>query len=99
MKGWLRRMGRRSRNRPMDCHQVGSMLQHYLDGELDEDRAARITAHLEECRRCGLEADAYEQIKASLGGRRPAVPADSLERLRAFGRGLVEGTEHPHPLP
>lgn len=77
----------------MDCHEVGELLQHFLDGELDASRAARIAEHLDDCRRCGLEAEAYEQIKASLAARRPDVPAESLERLREFGRRLAPGED------
>lgn len=92
MKQWWRR-SRRSQERPMDCHEVGALLQHFLDDELDERRAARIAAHLEDCRRCGLEAEAYEQIKVSLAGRRADVPLDALKRLREFGRHLAQGEE------
>jgi len=81
----------------MDCHEVGALLQHFLDDELDERRAARIAAHLEDCRRCGLEAEAYEQIKVSLVGRRPDVPLGALERLREFGRHLAQGEEPSNP--
>lgn len=90
---WLKRLGRRSQDRPMECHEVGALLQHYLDDELDETRAARIAEHLEDCRRCGLELEAYEQIKSSLASRRPEVPAESVERLREFGRRLARGEE------
>jgi anti-sigma factor RsiW len=77
----------------MDCQQVGELLQHYLDDELDETRVARIVEHLDDCRRCGLEVEAYEQIKSSLASRRAEVPADSVERLREFGRRLARGEE------
>ena len=33
------------------CHEVGRILQTYLDGELNEARVAMVTAHLEHCRR------------------------------------------------
>lgn len=75
--------------RQMSCAQVGEILQHYLDGELDDERARRLAHHLEDCRRCGLEAETYERIKASLVGRRAPVPADSLARLREFGARIV----------
>lgn len=80
---------------PMNCHEVGQVLQHYLDGELDPARSARLAAHLEECRRCGLEADTYRRIKHSLADRQEAVPGDSLARLREFGERLAKG-ENPH---
>jgi anti-sigma factor (TIGR02949 family) len=88
------RLFRRHANAPMDCHEVGQLLQRYLDGELDESRARRLAAHLEDCRRCGLEADTYEQIKASLAHRRAHdVPLDALERLNEFAHQLVRGDE------
>lgn len=39
-------------------------------------------------RRCGLQADVYLQIKATLSGNRP-VPDDAVERLRRFGEQLA----------
>jgi anti-sigma factor RsiW len=69
----------------LTCHEVGEILQQYLDGHVDADRAGRIEIHLEECRRCGLEAETYERIKATLAAQRPDIPEESLNRLRAFG--------------
>ncbi|MGE3448629.1 MAG: anti-sigma factor [Microbacteriaceae bacterium] len=64
-------------------------LQGYLDGEVDADWAVRVRAHLEDCRRCGLEADTYEHLKATLEARGPAVPNELVARLRVFAEGLV----------
>ena len=95
MRFSLTRLLRRSGG-PMDCGEVGRLLQFFLDGQLDERRTARLTAHLEECRRCGLEAETYQRIKSSLADRRGAVSTDSLARLRAFGERLARG-EGPSP--
>lgn len=75
------------------CHEVGRILQTYLDGELDQSRVGKVTAHLEHCRRCGMEAGAYTRIKDSLArvGRDGLVhPEDqlSIERLRRFAGSL-----------
>jgi anti-sigma factor RsiW len=75
------------------CHEVGRFLQIYLDGELDQSRIATVAGHLEHCRRCGMEADAYERIKASLAriAQQGLVhPEDelSIERLRRFADTL-----------
>lgn len=83
------------RRRAMNCHEVGKWLQHYLDGVLDEPRSARLAMHLDECRRCGLEAETYERIKLSLAGERPQVSADSLQRLRQFATRLAAGEHAP----
>lgn len=81
------RLLRRRADRPLDCRQVGRRLQRYLDGEFDELMAVRIVRHLEDCRRCGLEAAAYTAIKASLARQRS--PSDeSVARLREFGERL-----------
>ena len=81
----------RRRNQVMSCAEVGKLLQHYLDDELDPARAGKIAEHLEDCRRCGLEADTYERIKLSLATHNPALEHDPvLKRLRAFADGLVD---------
>jgi anti-sigma factor RsiW len=82
------------RRRAMGCMQVGRLLQHYLDGDLDAPRAELLEAHLEECRRCGMETETYAQIKASLERhRREDVPRDAVDRLRVFGERLARGIE------
>ena len=80
------------RRGPLDCAQVGKLLQQYLDGELHDGRDDGIHEHLEQCLRCGLEADAYERLKASLATRgRVEVDDPSLERLRSFADGRIRG--------
>jgi anti-sigma factor RsiW len=81
----------------MSCHQVGEVLQEYLDGHIDAERALRIEAHLDECLRCGMEAETYERIKSTLAAQRPQVPAESVERLREFGQRLARGEEPTAP--
>lgn len=74
----------------LDCREVGRQLQAYLDGESDEARARLVALHLEECRRCGLEAETYAEIKRSLGQMSAPAAGEALERLRAFGERLAE---------
>jgi anti-sigma factor RsiW len=71
----------------MNCMQVARVLQSYLDGETDEVTARRVAAHVADCRRCGLEAEVYQQIKQSLSHQEPP-PADAVTRLRDFGHSL-----------
>ncbi|MEJ1199324.1 MULTISPECIES: zf-HC2 domain-containing protein [unclassified Streptomyces] len=63
-------------------------LQSYLDGETDEITARRFAAHLEDCRRCGLEASVYQEIHNALA-RREEPDTDALGRLRVFGESLL----------
>ncbi|MCU0261611.1 MAG: zf-HC2 domain-containing protein [Ilumatobacteraceae bacterium] len=88
---WLSTMLRPRPGTPMDCRQVAQLLQHYLDGEVDADRARRIAAHLDDCRHCGLEAETYERIKAALAASQSPLPEDAVDRLREFGEELVRG--------
>ena len=71
------------------CMQVMRVLQSYLDGQADEVTARRVSKHLEACRRCGLEAATYREIKAALARRAAPLDGASLERLRTFGSSLA----------
>lgn len=77
------------------CRDVGKVLQSYLDGELDEVLARRVTRHLEMCRRCGMSAETYVAIKEALRRSTGSPPQDALDRLRAFGEQLAEGWVPP----
>lgn len=84
------------------CMQVMRVLQSYLDGQIDEVTARRVANHLEACRRCGLEASTYLEIKASLARKASEVDPLALDRLRAFGTALTEdlaGGEDPRRSP
>ncbi len=85
----INRRGNGAGNRALDCVAVGKTLQRYLDGAATAETAALIEAHLDDCLRCGLEADTYRRIKAALATHRVPPPSDSLERLRDFGLGLA----------
>ncbi|MDZ7675329.1 MAG: prolipoprotein diacylglyceryl transferase [Acidimicrobiales bacterium] len=73
------------------CHEVARVLHAFLDREVDEGMAERVVAHLEMCRHCGLEADVYREIKASLSRSAPVVSELTLRRLRHFGEELGAG--------
>ena len=78
--------------RRVTCRQVARRLQRYLDG-LETGRWVsrdHIAAHLEACRRCGLEARTYEALKASLARQPVPVPDDVRRRLDDFGRSLTD---------
>ncbi len=87
MRSWMRR---RRAEREASCAEVAQVLQSYLDGQVDDLTARRVSRHLEHCRRCGLEADTYQAIKEALSRRGREVDAETLERLRAFGARLAE---------
>lgn len=77
----------------LSCPEVGRLVQRYLDDELESQAEIdALVAHLDECLRCGLEAETYQKIKGALATRTVDVPQDSVERLREFGAKLVDGT-------
>ena len=72
----------------MNCLQVARRLQAVLDGETDEITASRVAAHVEDCRRCGLEATVYREIKNALA-RQETPNETAMARLHAFGTALL----------
>lgn len=86
--------GRRNTPRPLNCLQVRRVLQAYLDGTVDETTVRRVTAHLDGCRRCGLEAETYRAIKDALA-RDETTSAVAVARLRAFGENLLAADPPP----
>ncbi|MBW3641958.1 MAG: zf-HC2 domain-containing protein [Actinobacteria bacterium] len=82
---WLRGFRR------VSCHEVAEVIQAFLDNEADERAARRVQRHLKDCRRCGMEAATYLEIKRSLRRRKPVPDPASIRRLRAFGEMLATG--------
>ncbi|WP_308340596.1 MULTISPECIES: zf-HC2 domain-containing protein [unclassified Streptomyces] len=82
---WWRRP---TAERRMNCLQVARVMQAYLDGETDEITARRAAAHLEDCRRCGLELSVYQEIRNALA-RRAEPDRQAVQRLQTFGASLL----------
>lgn len=81
---------RSDRHPQLNCRKVGRLLQAYLDGELADPRAILVADHLDVCRRCGLEAETWEWLKAAVAGLEAGDDPEQLERLRAFADKLAE---------
>lgn len=87
-------MNRMSLTEMAHCFHTSRALQRYLDGEADDLTAARVAEHLEQCRRCGLQARTYRAIKQALRGGGRDVDELALRRLQAFSRSLTETGGH-----
>lgn len=83
----MRLMMRLRRKERISCARVQDLVQAHLDGELEGPDRARLIAHLDRCRPCGIEAATYDRIKASLAG--PALP-ESVERLSRFAASISD---------
>lgn len=81
-----------TRMRRNQCRQVAKILQAYLDGEAPSEKSTMVAEHLEECRRCGMEAETYRAIKVSIAHTYlpDAQSQDAVERLRSFVDQLSE---------
>lgn len=77
------------RRNGLTCDQVAAVMQQYLDSELDPDQVPKVIKHLDKCRDCGLEADTYRRIKASLNAYQQQPDQASLQRLRDVAQGLI----------
>jgi hypothetical protein len=86
---WVRR--RLRPHAPMRCAEVARVLQRYLDGETDEETLRLVAGHLEDCRRCGLEAETYTALKQAAHRAGTPPPQEPIARLRAFAEELVAG--------
>jgi anti-sigma factor RsiW len=77
------------------CRWAASLLQSYLDGQLDTDTAREVQHHLQYCRQCGQEAAVYSQLKESLA-RDGTTSPESVARLEAFAERLMSpDTDNP----
>jgi anti-sigma factor RsiW len=73
------------------CLRASRALQAYLDGEAGERTARQVAAHLEDCRRCGMQAATYRAIKHALRSTGGQPDELAVHRLRAFTRSLGDG--------
>jgi anti-sigma factor RsiW len=84
------------RPRDLSCQQVAEVLQHYLDAEVEDGTAHKVSVHLGDCQHCGIEYEVYQEIKQTLLRRsRPAVDPDVLQALHRFCDDLT----HREPPP
>jgi anti-sigma factor ChrR (cupin superfamily) len=67
-----------------DCHQVGAVLQSYLDGELGPEDAGIVAAHLEHCERCEIESETVSRVISAIRRQRPDLDPAAIERLTGF---------------
>lgn len=80
---------KRARDR-IECMRVRPLLQAFLDGELDDAQRQRVAAHVEACRRCGLEASTYMSLKRRLSGFDEPLDPDAVARLTEFVDHLAD---------
>jgi anti-sigma factor RsiW len=80
-----------------DCHQVGAVLQAYLDGELGPEDAGLVAAHLEHCERCEIESETVTKVIEAIRRQRPDLDPTPIDRLTGFVAQLGRGTAGSSP--
>ncbi len=87
---WLTRMAF-WRERGPTCHEIAEVLQAYLDGEVDADTAARVAGHLEACKNCETESQAFQNVITRLKRGELHQPDQRIvAALEQFGRSLID---------
>ena len=67
----------------MDCRKAGTLLNAYLDGELDLSASLELEAHLADCAACRAERETLSRLSRRLreGLTRHEAPAELKQRL------------------
>lgn len=74
--------------RQRQCLEALSLLQRYIDRDLEPSEIAVFEQHLDACRECGLETRVYLDIKNGLADRRGIPDHAASWRLREFAISL-----------
>jgi len=68
-----------------DCSSFSVDLSAYFDGELEDEKSARLKSHLDECEKCSASLEKLRMIRQAMGsiGKGPRKPGVSiLDSLR-----------------
>lgn len=93
----LRRRAPRRVSAEPDCHEVATVLQSYLDGELPAQDAGRVAQHLEHCHHCDIEATTIRKVIEAIRRQGPELDAGTYARLTGVVDQLVGPEETGGP--
>ena len=78
----------------MDCEQVRGRLSSFFDDELSTDSRAKLSAHLESCRDCTDELEAFQNLSLAAGELiHPSPPATIWTNVEAQLNAKADDTE------
>ncbi len=78
-----------------DCGEAQDQIYQYLDSELDEETAASVRSHIEDCNGCHGPFDFERRLKALV---RECLTEDMPETLESRVKELLrEETSHARP--
>ena len=82
----------------MDCNDSRSLLDAYLDKELDRAEARELEAHLDGCAACRAELTRLDALRVALRDRALRYPAPAALRER-IALTAARDTDHAHAVP
>jgi mycothiol system anti-sigma-R factor len=66
------------------CEDLAERIERFLDGDLDQDEARELDAHLDDCLPCTSERELRARIRALVReGCAERAPVELVERVRA----------------
>lgn len=77
----------------LECRRVKPLLQPHLDGHISREDAVLVATHLDACRRCGLAAETFREIKAGLARFSEEPDQQTVQRLERFVDELDDGND------
>jgi mycothiol system anti-sigma-R factor len=77
----------------MDCKTALTLLEAYLDNELDRADARELEAHVDTCAECRTELNRFDELRRALrdASLRHTAPQSLRERIRAAAHGADAG--------
>lgn len=82
----------------MQCRRIENLLSAYLDGELDDDEAWAVQAHLDRCAACRAEFAALNDTKQALAALARRTPREDIDRLLQTDVGEVARRVANYPV-
>jgi hypothetical protein len=75
----------------LDCVEAARLVHRFVDDEIDDPVVVdALITHVDVCAPCNWERETLRTIKATLAARRVDPPAESVDRLRAYGASLMQ---------
>lgn len=75
----------------MNCEDVRTLMQPYIDGELDLTSSLEVEGHLDACADCGRAYRSQQALHAAFGANAPYYPAPAELRKRVQSAVRQEG--------
>jgi mycothiol system anti-sigma-R factor len=83
----------------MDCKDTPELISPYLDGELEPERTAELTAHLQDCADCTRALEEMSQLSQAVARTAPRYKAPETLRARIADALAAEIASESKPLP